>query len=414
MGAYSYQALNAEGKLVKGVIEGDSERQVRSQLRAKQLKPVDISSASGKKQRSKKSDNVDSKKSSWAARRVSMSTRELAMLTRQLSTLIQSGMPLDEALNATAQQSRKAKIKSLVLQVRTRVLEGHSLAYALGDFPGVFDEMYCSMVKAGESAGFLGQVLERLADYTETSQYTQQKLQMAMIYPIILMLVAVGVIALLMIFVVPELTGLFAHRDAELPFLTKLLISCSDFLTNYGLYALGVIILMVFGIRMAFRKKAVRKVWDRFILKVPFFSDFVTAVDTARFASTLSILVSSGVPLLQGLKIAGAVLKNLSLRKASEQVAISVQEGMSLNKALNETGVFPPMMVHMVASGEASGELENMLARSAANQERDLEMTLGTVMGVLEPLMVVIMASVVGVIVVAILMPIIEMNNLVA
>lgn len=409
MAAYAYRALDASGKITKGVIEGDSERQVRGQLRAQNLKPVEVS-VSGEKQSKEQSAG----KPSNSLFKTRISTSDLSLITRQLATLFQSNMPLDEALTATAQQARKPKIKSMILQVRTRVLEGHTLAYGLGDFPHVFSEMYCSMVKAGEHAGFLGTVLEQLADYTESSEYTQQKLKMAMIYPVILMLVAVSVITILMIFVVPELVSLFANSGAELPMLTQILIAVSDFIDRAGLFVLAALVGVVFAVRYALQDPGRRKLWHRFLLKIPMLSDFFTAVDSARFASTLSILVSSGVPLLEGLRIAGEVLNNLALREASQQVAESVQEGMSLNKALSQVDLFPPMMVHMVASGEASGELESMLARSAKNQERELEMTLGSVMSIFEPVMVVVMATVVGTIVVAILLPIIEMNNLVA
>lgn len=408
MGAYNYRALDASGKLIKGVIEADSERQVRGQLRARDLKPVEVVAAGGGPGRQRAAGGWQS----WFKPRISQG--DLALLTRQLATLIQSNMPLDEAIAATAQQARRAKIKGLVLQVRSRVVEGHTLAYALGDFPQVFNEMYRAMVRAGESAGFLGTVMERLAEYTENRQYTQQKLKMAMVYPVILMLVAVGVISLLMIFVVPQLVGLFAHTKAELPALTRGLIVVSHFFSHYLWITVLILVALIFAARRLLRDPGRRRVWHRMLLKVPFIAGLLTAMDTARFASTLSILTSSGVPLLEGLRIAGEVLTNIELREASRQVAMAVQEGGSLNRALAQTGLFPPMMVHMVASGEASGELEAMLARSALNQERELEMTLGGLMAVMEPAMVVLMAVVVGTIVLAVLLPIIKMNNLVA
>jgi general secretion pathway protein F len=408
MGAYNYRALDTSGKLIKGVIEADSERQVRGQLRARDLKPVEVTIAAGgggEKARAL----ID-----WNALfKPRISQGDLALLTRQLATLIQSNMPLDEAIAATAQQARREKIKTLVLQVRSRVVEGHTLAYALGDFPQVFNDMYRAMVRAGESAGFLGTVMEQLANYTENRQYTQQKMKMAMVYPVILMLVAVGVISMLMIFVVPQLVGLFVHTKAELPALTKALIAASYFFSHYLVFALGALAALIFGIRRLLRDPGRRRLWHRTLLKVPFISGLLTAMDTARFASTLSILTSSGVPLLEGLRIAGEVLTNIELREASRRVATAVQEGGSLHRALAQTGLFPPMMVHMVASGEASGELEAMLGRSALNQERELEMTLGSLMAVMEPAMVVLMAVIVGTIVLAVLLPIIEMNKLV-
>ncbi len=403
MGAYSYQAINEQGKKVKGVLEGDSARQIRAQLREKNLKPIEVEAAA----------ETGGKKKQSAFARTRVSTADLSLITRQLATLIQSNLPLDEALNATAQQSRKPQIKSLILEVRSRVLEGHTLANALGEAPRVFDELYRSMVRAGEHAGFLGLVLDRLADHTENSQYTQQKLKMAMIYPFILVGVAISVISALMVFVVPKLLGIFENSGAELPVLTRALVASSDFLTSYGLYVLIAIVGLVFAFRHALKDEGRRRQYHGFLLKVPFISGVLRAMDTARFASTLSIMMASGVPLLEGLKISGEVLANLVLRQSSMDVATRVQEGSSLHKAMEQSGEFPPMMVHMVASGEASGELETMLERAAKNQERELEMTLSTLMGVLEPLLVVGMGGMVLMIVLAVLLPMFNLNTLI-
>jgi general secretion pathway protein F len=405
MTAYRYRALNAEGKLVKGVLEGDSERQIRSQLRGRSLRPVEVLEAN------RPAANAEMLRIPFLRPRVSIG--ELALVTRQLATLVQSNLPLDECLRATAEQSRKARTKGLLLQVRSRVAEGHTLAYAMGEFPQVFNEMYRAMVNAGEHAGYLGPVLEQLADYTEQRQYTGQKLKMAMIYPFILIGVAIAVVVALMVFVVPELVGIFAHTSRELPVLTRLLIAASDLFRDYGLWLLGALVVLVFAFRRLLRHPARRKRWHRLMLKIPGVSRVVIAVDTARFASTLSILMASGVPLLDSLRIAGQVMTNLVLREDSGRVAERVQEGSSLNRALAEGGHFPPMMVHMVASGEASGELETMLARAAGNQERELEMTLGTVMSLFEPLMVVVMGVMVLTIVLAILLPIFDLNTMV-
>jgi len=406
MPAFRYKALNAEGKLVKGVLEGDSDRHVRAILRERRLKPVAVESAGSAGAKAGRD---------WRSvfTQTKVSTADLALLTRQLATLIQSNMPIDESLRATAEQSRKPRIKALMLQVRARVAEGHTLAYALGEYPAVFDDMYRAMVSAGEHAGFLAQVLMQLADYTERRQYTQQKLMMALIYPFILLGVAVSVVVALMIYVVPELVGIFAHTNSQLPPLTVALIAVSDFLQNSGLWLLLSIIVLVFSWGYWVGIEANRKRWHRVLLKLPFASGVVVAMDTARFASTLSILMASGVPLLEGLRIASAVLTNRVLRDDAEAVAIAVEEGGSLHRALGVSGRFPPMMVHMVASGEASGELEQMLERSATNQERELEMTMGTVSALFEPLMVVFMGGMVLTIVLAILLPIFDLNSMV-
>jgi general secretion pathway protein F len=403
--AFRYRALNPQGKLIKGVLEGDSERQIRGQLRARTLRPVSVAAVN------QQAANAPRFELKLFQPRVKVA--DLALITRQLATLVQSNLPLDECLRIAAEQSRKPRLKGLLLQVRSRVAEGHTLAYAMGEYPNVFNDMYRAMVNAGEHAGFLGPVLERLADYSEQRQYTQQKLGMAMIYPFILMGVAIAVVVALMIFVVPELVGIFAHSSKELPPLTVGLIAASDFFRDYGQWLLLGIILSIAAFRLLLRDSGRRKAWHRLLLQVPGISGLLVAMDTARFASTLSILMASGVPLLEALRIAGQVMSNLVLRDESENVAEQVQQGSSLHRALGDSGRFPPMMVHMVASGEASGELETMLERSAVNQERELEMTLGTVMSLFEPLMVVVMGGMVLLIVLAVLLPIFDLNTMV-
>ncbi|MDE0930284.1 MAG: type II secretion system inner membrane protein GspF [Halioglobus sp.] len=406
MTAYRYQALNPSGKLIKGVLEGDSERQVRSQLRGQDMRPVEVAEANNTAKSGKPGWDL----SLYFSR---ISVGDLALITRQLATLVEANLPLDEALQAAAEQSRSSRIKGMLLQVRSRVAEGHTLAYAMGEFPSVFNEMYRAMVNAGEHAGYLGPVLQQLADYTEQRQYTGQKLKMAMIYPFILLGVAVAVVLLLLVFVVPELVGIFAHSNRELPGLTRGLIATSDFFQQYGLWLVIGLFAAFFIARRLLRDPQRKKRWHRLLLSIPGISGVLISMDTARFASTLSILMASGVPLLESLRIAGQVLTNLVLREDSEAVSEHVQEGASLNRALRESGRFPPMMVHMVASGEASGELETMLDRSATNQERELEMTLGTLMSLFEPLMVVFMGGMVLTIVLAILLPIFDLNTMV-
>ena len=405
MTAFRYKALNADGKLVRGVLEGDSDRQVRGTLRQQHLRPVEVAVATSASQSDK------SGRFRLLSRR--LSAGDLALITRQLATLIASALPLDECLQAVADQSRKASIKSMMLQVRSKVSEGHTLAHALGQFPQAFGEMYRAMVNAGEEAGQLAPVLDQLAHYTETRQHTAQKLQMALIYPFVLMAVAVAVVSALMIFVVPELVGIFAHTKKALPPLTIGLIWVSEFMREYALVCLIALVAMLWGARRALRYPARRKRWHRLLLRVPGLNGVLVALDSARFASTLSILMASGVPLIHALRIAGSVMNNLVLREASGAVSVAVQEGASLSRALSQESFFPPMMVHMVASGEVSGDLETMLERSSTNQERELEMTLGTVMGLFEPAMVVIMGGLVLTIVLAILLPIFDLNTMV-
>ncbi|GAB1258617.1 GspF family T2SS innner membrane protein variant XcpS [Aurantivibrio plasticivorans] len=411
MGAFSYKALDTAGKTVKGMVEGDSERQVRSQLRSQKLKPLTVKSVSGSVKENAANSTA---KVSLFQRSARLSSKDLSLITRQLASLVQSGLPLDETLQVAAKQARKESIKALLLQVRSKVLEGRSLAQALGEHPRAFDHMYRAMVRAGESAGFLGKVLERLAEYTENSQHTKQKLQMAMIYPFVLLGVSFAVVTALMIFVVPKLVGMFEHSNKSLPAITEILIALSNFVGSYwGALTLAAIVGALILFRQWLQNEKNRLRWHRVLLKVPIINDVLVQSDSSRFSATLSILLGSGVPLLEALRIAGQVLNNRVLRTSSEEVAVAVQEGSSLHRALDRAKIFPPLLVQMVASGEANGTLSEQLSHAAKNQERELEMMLGTTMGLLEPLTVVFMGGMVMLIMLAILLPIFQINTLV-
>lgn len=405
MSAFSYRALNSDSLLVKGVMEGDSERQVRAILRAQSLKPLRVEPGAGSV------NDVESRWHGWFSPRLSRA--ELALVTRQLATLAHSGLPLTDALQATAKQARNTRVGGLLLQVRARVVEGHTLAYGLGEIPRSFNTMYIATVRAGERAGYLAPVLLRLADYTENSQYTLQKLRMAMIYPLVLVAVAAAVIIALMTFVMPKLVGIFQRSDRVLPELTRWMIAISNFLVDYGGYCLLLLLALAVATKFCLQQPAIRLHWHRMLLRVPIWSRWQIALDSTRLSATLSILVASGVPLLEALRIAAEVPANLALGEACRQVADAVAEGSSLSRAMENADVFPPMLVQMVSSGEASGKLEEMLARSAENQERELELTLGTAMSLLEPAMVVAMGAAVMLIVLAVLLPIFDLNSLV-
>lgn len=408
MGAYSYKALNEEGKTVKGILEGDSERHIRSQLRAKKLKPLEVVGAGGEAQAA-----TGEGLSVLSRRRAGrLNTRDLSLITRQLASLVKSGLPLDEALHATAKQSQKNNVKRVVLQVRTKVLEGFSLAQALGDNPVAFNDMYRALVRAGEGSGYLSPVLERLADYTQTSQQLQQRIKMAMIYPIVMLIVSVAVISALMVLVVPKLVRIFEQGQRELPALTEGLIATSDFLVNYGLFLFAALIGIYFVIKRLMRDPKRLRAWHVVQLKLPVIGELVKQINSARFAATLSLLSASGVPLLQALNISGQVMTNKVLQEACDQVASAVREGMSLSRALENTGHFPPLLVQLVASGETNGTLPQQLENAAKDQERELEMMLGVAMGLLEPATIIFMGGAVCIIVLAILTPIFEMTKL--
>ena len=411
MGAYSYKALNEAGKTVKGILEADSERHVRTQLRAKKLKPLEVESAHGAPEKS--GGEEGSKLAGWRKRGPKLSSRDLSIITRQLASLVRSGLPLDEALQATGRQAHKPNIKRIVLAVRTKVLEGFSLAQAMGENPATFDDMYRALVRAGESSGYLGPVLDRLADYTQSSQQIQAKIKMAMIYPIVLLFISLGVITALMAFVVPKLVGIFEHSHHELPALTKVLISCSNFIVHYGIFLVLGVVAATYGIRRLLKVEANLRAWHRTQLKLPVIGELVSQVNASRFAATLSLLSSSGVPLLQALNIAGQVMSNKILQESCEQVVNAVREGSSLARAMENAGTFPPLLVQLVSSGEANGTLAQQLDNAAKDQERELENVLGMAMGLLEPLTIVFMGLSVCLIVMAILQPIFQMNSLV-
>ena len=403
MAAFEYLALDPRGREQKGLIEADSPRQARQLLREKQWAPLEVKQAKSK-------EDVSRGGLSFGR---GLSARDLALVTRQLATLVQAALPIEEALRAAAAQSTSAKIKSMLLAVRARVMEGHSLAAALREYPSAFPELYRATVAAGEHAGHLGLVLDQLADYTDQRQQSRQKIQLALLYPVILMVASLAIVVLLLGYVVPDVVKVFVNTGQELPALTRGLIATSDAVKNWGwLIVLG-IAAFVLAMRAALRDPALRLRWHALILRLPLIGRLSRATNTARFASTLAILTRSGVPLVEALSIAAAVIANLRIRERVVEAAQKVREGSSLTRALEATGEFPPMMLHMIASGEKSGELDQMLARTARNQENDLAAQVSLLVGLFEPFMLVFMGAVVLVIVLAILMPILSLNQLV-
>ncbi|WP_419535636.1 type II secretion system inner membrane protein GspF [Endozoicomonas sp.] len=406
MAAFEYIALDHQGRQHKGTLEADSGRQVRQMLRDKQWTPLSVNTLADRKQQGLVSG------SSFLRRGIS--AIELATVTRQLATLIQAAMPIEEALNGVAAQQEKRRIKNILLAVRSRVLEGYTLAKSLEAFPEVFPQMYRATVAAGEHAGYLDRVLNRLADYTEARMRSGQKIQQALVYPIILMVASLGIVSFLLGFVVPDVVKVFLDSGQELPLITALLITASDGFQEWWPFIFGGIAISIFIVRQLLQKESVRLSWHKTMLKLPFVGRFVRTANAARFASTLSILTRSGVSLVEALMIAAQVVNNDAIKMAVQDVARRVSEGTSLNKALTETGYFPPLMLHMIASGEATGELDQMLERTAQNQQMELEGRITVMLGLFEPLMLVLMGGVVMMIVLAILLPILNMNQLLA
>lgn len=403
MGAFEYQALDSGGKEKKGVLEGDTARQVRQQLRDKGWIPLSVDQVAEK----------SSKGPQLGLRRQGASTAEVTLVTRQLATLVGSGQPLEEALRAIAQQAEKPRVRNMVTAVRSRVLEGHTLADALADFPRVFNELFRATVSAGEHTGHLDLVLERLADYTENRQYMRQKIQQALIYPIALVIIAISVVIGLLTYVVPKVTKVFQDIGQELPPLTRGLIATSDFLRHHGIWLLLGIAVLVIGFAYAMRRHRFRRRVHTGLLRLPLIGRLTRGLNTGRFARTFSILAGSGVPVLEALRISAGVISNVPMREAVEDAASRIREGTGISRALERTGQFPPMAMHLISSGEASGNMEGMLERAAINQEREIESMVNTLLALFEPLLIVFMGTIVLVIVLAILLPIFQLNQLV-
>ncbi|ENM5731099.1 type II secretion system inner membrane protein GspF [Vibrio mimicus] len=403
MTAFEYKALDAKGRHKKGVIEGDNARQVRQRLKEQGLVPMEVVETQTKAARSR-SKGMGFKRG--------ISTPDLALITRQLATLVQSGMPLEECLRAVAEQSEKPRIRTMLVAVRAKVTEGYTLSDSLGDYPHVFDELFRSMVAAGEKSGHLDSVLERLADYAENRQKMRSKLQQAMIYPVVLVVFAVGIVAFLLAAVVPKIVGQFVQMGQALPASTQFLLDASDFLQNWGIWLLIGLMLAISLVRWALTKPDVRLNWDRRVIHLPVIGKIARGLNTARFARTLSICTSSAIPILDGMRVAVDVMTNQFVKQQVLAAAENVREGSSLRKALEQTKLFPPMMLHMIASGEQSGELEGMLTRAADNQDSSFESTVNIALGIFTPALIALMAGMVLFIVMATLMPILEMNNL--
>ncbi len=405
MAAFAYKAINAKGKNTSGVLEGDNARQIRQQLREKGLVPMEVEQVAEK--------SSGSSSSGFQLFKPRISASDLALLTRQLATLIESALPIEEALLAVAEQSEKTRQKNMMMAVRSKVVEGHTLADALAEFPSVFDDLFRAMVAAGEKSGHLDTVLNRLADYTERRQQTRSQIIQALIYPAIMMFFAMMIVVVLLTVVVPKIVGQFDHMGQDLPTITTVLISVSEWMQQYGLYLLVAIMLSIVLFQRLVQQPAIKLRYHRFMLKLPLVGKVARGLNTARFARTLSILTASAVPLLESMRISTDVLQNVYIKERISEAAVNVKEGSSLRAALDNTKIFPPMMMHMIASGERSGELQQMLSRSADNQDREFEALIGVSLKVFEPVLIVSMAAVVLFIVMAIIQPILALNNMV-
>ncbi len=403
MAAYEYSALDAKGRQTKGLIEGDTPRHARQLLRERGLSPLDVREVAESKQSGPSLFN----------RGGNLTSTELSLFTRQLATLVRSGLPLDESLTAVSEQSEGKRVKRIALGVRAGVVEGNSLASSLQQFPNAFPMLFRATVEAGEQSGQLDNILERLADYVERRQQMQQKVVLAAVYPGILTLVAITVVVLLLTYVVPQVVEVFASIDAELPRLTTALIALSDFLRQNGIYLLIALVALALLFARMMRGAEFQRRVHSIVLRLPLIGRLVRGANTGRFTRTLGILFGSGVPILDAMRIGTQVVSNLPMRDAIEIAASKVREGASLSRSLSASKLFPPITVHLIASGESSGKLDDMLDRAAENQEREVETLVAAMMGVFEPVLILVMGGIVLLIVLAILLPIFDLNTLV-
>jgi general secretion pathway protein F len=403
---FDYVALNDTGRKVRGVLEADSPRNVRQKLREKSLVPLTVDEA---EQNSGRNISLFSREFTKA----SLTGSELALITRQLATLVQAGMPLETSLQAVAKQSDRHHTNRIILAVSAKVREGYSFADSLKQFPRAFSSLYCATVGAGERSGHLDLILDRLADYTEAQQQFRQKIQLALVYPVLLLTMSLFIVVGLMIYVVPDIVQVIVDAGQTLPLLTTILIAISDFLSAWGLHFLLLIAALYVSLKTILRRPAIKLLWHRQLLKLWPVKRFSRDSNAARFISTLAILSQSGIPLAEAMPIASSVVMNDYFKLANGEALRKVEEGISLNQALEETGNFPPMMLQLVASGEQSGELSEMLRRAAQSQENDLQQRVTMLLGLFEPITLLVMGGIVLTIVLAILLPILNLNQLV-
>ena len=406
MPAFQYIALNSQGKEVKGISEADSARQLRQILRDQELTPMEVEPTN------KQFDKGDNRNvfSLFAPK---LKALDRVLFTRQLSTLLASSMPIEESLNAIAQQNEKQSNKALIMGVRSRVLEGNSLAQSLLEYPSSFSDLYCSSVAAGEQSGFLDQVLDNLSNYLEREHESYRNVEMALMYPIILLVVAFAIVGALMVYVLPDMIDVIENTGQTLPWATTLLIGITELMKSFWWVLLSGLLAISLIVRGLLNQQKVRLIWDAYKFFLPIIGKIIRSSNSARFSNTLSILTRSGIPLVDSMKIASEVVANKALQTDLREATQDVVEGKSLRESLESISYFPPMMIHMIGSGEQSGELDRMLERIADYQQAEVERLVSTLVKLFEPAMMIIMGGTVLFIVMAVLLPILSMNQIV-
>jgi general secretion pathway protein F len=398
MPVFEYLAFDAHGRKLTGQIEADSARSARQLLRDKQLLPSDITSVEPKPNKQKHNRAVPNK--------------DIALFTQQFAALVQSNIPLEEALGAVASQTRNKNLKITLQQIRTKVLEGHSIADGMRDHPKVFSPIFRALVQAGEHTGELSQVLLKLADYTQRSQKLRNTVVQATVYPIVLTIVAFSIISLLMAFVVPQVVQQFEGTGQVLPMLTKIMITCSHFIIDYGLWIIGCLLLLAFIWRHLLKNERFALKVHRFMLKLPVIGYLIINLETTRLLGTLSIMLNGGSPLLDALVVSGHTVHNRSIRLTLQDITEKVKAGQLLSKMLTNAKIFPPISVYIVANGEHSGKLAQALEQAAYQQENELNNAIGIATKLIEPILMLVFGILVFAITLAILLPILQMNTL--
>jgi general secretion pathway protein F len=398
MSAYQYHALKKNGNNCKGVIEADSERQARQMLREQDLFPTEVHSL---------------KKVTTNKRKDKLKSQDLALLTRQLSTLLAAGIPIDESLRGVAEQTENETTQKLIIAVRAKVLEGYGLAQAMGEYPFAFPELYRATLAAGEQTGHLDLVLEKLADYTENQQQIKQKVQQALIYPTLMIVVSISIISFLLAFVVPKIIDVFSSSGQVLPTMTIVLIYMSSFIKNYGLYVVLLLSIFLSVFARCLKIHAFRLKWHQIILKLPIFSFLVKSVNVARYIHTFAILFAAGVNVLETMRVSASLINNDIMQKAFDTATTQVKEGTNISLALKKTTYLKPMATHLISSGEKSGQLSTMMERAAMHLDNEVKRLIDTALALLEPLIILLMGAVVLFIVLSTLLPIFSMEQLV-
>lgn len=399
MGAYQYQALKKNGSANKGIIEADSERHARQLLRDQGLIPTHVQTLA-----QQRTGNPKSK----------ISAADLSLMTRQLATLLAAGIPVEESLRGVSEQTEKDKVRELIIGIRAKVLEGYGLAQAMDQYPSAFPELYRATVSSGEQTGRLDLVLEKLADYTENQQQTRQKVQQALIYPILMILVSTAIISFLLTFVVPKIIEVFTSSGQTLPVMTEVLITLSLFIKSYGLITVIVLAVMLIAFKRSLANIKIKTAWHRLILRIPIVAYLVKTINVARYIHTFGILFAAGVSVLETMRVSASLVTNVVMRQAFDTATVRVKEGSGINEALKETRYISPMAIHLIASGEKSGQLSNMMERAASHLDNEVKRLIDTSLTLLEPMVILFMGAVVLFIVLATLLPIFSMEQLVA